>query len=326
MTILVACHAGPGVGLGHLTRSLRVASALRTGLRVDVELLIHGPVFAHDGLQPFHHRFVATHEAMAAALDGPDIVLLDLMPGREPGNLAELLARRRRCGRRTVAIDGLLQHRSALDLIFLPSFRFTPPADLSDGAIILFGWDCLLLDAPRQVAPWMANAAVERRVLVLTGGSDASGLGLTWPALLDADLPADTRLDWVTGPFAPPPCWPGQPRLSAIEHRSPSGLASLMQASRYATTVFGVSFFELLSHGIPTVVFSPYGDKDAAALAGLAEAKVALVARDARDATTMLAALMRNDAQAEQLSRNALDKLSAHGGERLVRALGPWMS
>ena len=324
MKVLVACHAGPGIGLGHLTRSLRIASAMSNSLQADVEILVQGPVFAHDELQAWTHRFVATDDAMAAALNGPDLLLLDLMPGREPTDLGELLAKRRRGDRRTVAIDGLLQYRAALDLTFLPSFQFTPPANLSDGAPILFGWDCLLLDPRPKLVPWIADANAERQVPVLTGGSDASGLGVTWPALLDAGLPADTRLNWVTGPFAQPPCWPGRPRIRAVEHRSPSGLAPLMQASRYAATVFGVSFFELLSHGIPTVVFSPYGDKDAAALRGLADAGVALVARDARQATAMLAVLMQDDALAQRLSRKALDKLSVNGGDRLARAVESW--
>ncbi len=77
--------------------------------------------------------------------------------------------------------------------------------------------------------------------------------------------------------------------------------------------------------GIPTVVFSPYGDKDAAALSGLADAGVAIVALDASDATVKLAQLMRNDALAAQLSRKALDKLSANGGEHLAEEIGPWL-
>ncbi len=90
-----------------------------------------------------------------------------------------------------------------------------------------------------------------------------------------------------------------------------------MQASHYAVTVFGVSFFELLYLGIPTVVFSPYGDKDDSELQSIAKTGVAMVARDEHDAIDCLCALMNNDCLAARLSLRAREKLSTLGGRRL---------
>ena len=90
-----------------------------------------------------------------------------------------------------------------------------------------------------------------------------------------------------------------------------------MQASNYAVTVFGVSFFELLYLGIPTVVFSPYGGKDDRELEAIAEAGVAIVACDQREAADRLSALMHNDLLAAQLSRRAREQLNNPGGRRL---------
>ncbi|MFC1684811.1 hypothetical protein ACFL0R_04985 [Pseudomonadota bacterium] len=42
MNILIVCHAGAGLGLGHLTRSLVVASALLQERGADVNLQIQG--------------------------------------------------------------------------------------------------------------------------------------------------------------------------------------------------------------------------------------------------------------------------------------------
>ena len=94
-----------------------------------------------------------------------------------------------------------------------------------------------------------------------------------------------------------------------------------MADARYAVTVFGVSFFELLAHGVPTVVFSPYGGKDATTLAALAGAGVACVARDEDEATSLLLALMQDDALAARLSQAALTCMAFPGGQRLARAL-----
>lgn len=322
--LLLACHAGPGVGLGHLTRCLVAARALRRSLGASVQLLVQGEPLARDDLAAFPHRFLPADADLGAALDAHcqaeaiDVLLLDLQPQRVPPGLAQHLRDWRAAGRRVVAIDGLLAWRPLLDLIFLPAYRFEPPADLADGAPILFGWDCLLLDPLAATPPRPPG----RNVLALTGGSDATGLGRHWPAALDAALPADARLHWVTGPFSPAPALPAAPRLAAIvEHRAPAGLGPLMAAADVAVTVFGVSCFELLQRGVPTVVFSPYGRKDDAELAGIAALDIALVARDEHDATRQLAALMQDPARAATLSRNARRQLHTPGGERLARAL-----
>ena len=326
--VLIACHAGPGVGLGHVTRALGIARALHDDGHPDVHLVIHGPAFDHLPLLAWQHQFVADDAALAAAIaaHAPHLLLLDLMPSRAPAGLAALLARCRAQGTRLVAIDGLLAHRAALDLVFIPNFRVPLPdgTDLTGPpghAPVLHGWDCFLLAAPAWRRPWLPDPARPPRVLALTGGSDATGLGAHWPLQLDARLPQRCVLDWVTGPFAPPPRLPSQPRLALHEHRAPSGLGPLMLQARYAVTVFGVSFFELLAHGVPTVVFSPYGSKDAATLDALAEAGVALVAADETEATDRLLALMADDALAQRLSQQALAHMAVPGGRRLAQAL-----
>jgi hypothetical protein len=242
-----------------------------------------------------------------------DLVLLDLQQQRVPEELGPAIDAWRRAGARVVAIDGLLALRPLLDLIFIPSFQFRSPADLQPGAPIVHGWDCFLLDAQLAPTPW----APGRSVLALTGGSDATQLGRTWPGLLDQALPVDTALHWVTGPFAQTPNWPMNPRIHMTEHLAPAGLGPLMQGAHYAVTVYGVSFFELLYLGVPTVVFSPYGGKDSAEMQGIASARVALVAADEREATERLQALMADDELARGLSMRARAALSVSGAQRL---------
>ena len=58
----------------------------------------------------------------------------------------------------------------------------------------------------------------------------------------------------------------------------PNNLMKLIVQSNYVLTVFGVSFFEVLQYGIPTVVFSPYDNKDDKDLSALSKEDVAIVA------------------------------------------------
>ena len=323
---LVVAQAGPGVGLGHLSRALVVARALQHRLGAQVQLLVQGEALQRADLQAFAHQFIAPDADLAAAINArlpnaaASLLTLDLQPRRVPDQLAQALPGWRANGCKVVAIDGLLAWRALLDLVFIPSICFVPPPEpVSPSAVLLHGWDCLLIDPLPAPAPrWQAGP----QVLALTGGSDATGLGAHWPALLDQTLPASSQLHWVTGPYARAPQWPAQTRLSAMQqHLAPAGLGPLMDRCQYAVSIFGVSVYELLQRGVPTVVFSPYGQQDDAALAALSAAGVALVAHDEADASRQLAALMADPVRAAALSHAASARLRRSGGDTLSLAV-----
>lgn len=327
MNTLVICHAGAGLGLGHLVRSLVVARALNQTLGAHVRLLIQGDAVQRDDLNQFAHRFLGLDDNLADAihqavtLDDVRLVVFDVHPRLVPADIENLLLRLRNNGRKLVAVDALASYRDYLDLVFIPSFRFTSTQELGAAAPVVFGWDCFLLNVKQPPAAWGPG----ENVLVLSGGSDATGLGKTWPSLLHQVLPPNAELHWVTGPYAQQPVFPPDRRIRMTQHQAPPGLDDLMLRANYAVTVYGVSFFELLYYGIPTVVFSPYGDKDDAELAAVAEAGVALVANDEADAAAQLKKLMADDRLARALSQRAREKMSVPGGEKFARTVAELM-
>lgn len=322
MNVLIVCHAGAGLGLGHLTRSLVVARALHQEISANVQLLIQGEPVTRTDLAEFEHQFLGVEESLdnrillQARHSDAQVVVLDLHPRLVPAGIDALLITLRQEGRKVIGVDSLFNHRGNLDLVFIPSFRFLPPESITS-APILFGWDCFLLNVKRHAMEWKPG----RQVLALAGGSDATALGKTMPELLNAALPVGTELHWVTGPYAQQPVWPPFPRISMLNHQSPSGLDELMVGANYAVTAYGVSFFELLYYGVPTVVFSPYGNKDDLELTAIAAEGVALVARDEVDAVAKLKELMANDNLAAALSRCARQRLSMSGGHKFAQAV-----
>ncbi len=242
-----------------------------------------------------------------------DLLLLDLPARHLPSWVSPYLAGVRSTGGIAVSIDNF-DLRSQVDITFIPSFRVPQNVFGSeDDSSVIHGWDCFLLDENTQPISWRPG----HRVLALTGGSDATNLGRNWPALLDASLPVTTELNWVTGPFAIPPRLPNRPRLKIKEHLAPSDLKSLMQCADYAITVYGVSFFELLQLGIPTVVFSPYGKKDFAELDEIQRDRLAIIARDEVDATEKLVGLMASHSLAAELAARGAARLKYPGVNRL---------
>ncbi|MDI1231810.1 MAG: hypothetical protein PSU93_11735 [Methylobacter sp.] len=323
MNVLIVCHAGVGLGLGHLMRSLVVARALQHELDANVTFLIQGDPVQHADLAGFSHQFLGADKNLSEAIlkqaqyIDARVVVLDLHPNLIPANVDIFLKAIRLDGRKIIGVDSLAGHRDNLDLVFVPSFRFSPSDDLTGSAPILFGWDCFLLNVKYPANEWKSG----RRVLALAGGSDATGLGATWPTLLNEALPDNTELDWVTGPYAQQPVLPAFQKILILNHQSPSGLDNLMMAANYAVTVYGVSFFELLYYGVPTVVFSPYGNKDDAELAEIAAEGVALVAKDEVEAVAKLKELMSDEKLAATLSQQARQRLSILGGHKIAQAI-----
>ena len=323
MNILIVCHAGRGVGLGHLTRSLLVARSMQQKFGANIQFLVQGESVKQDYLSGFEHQFLDDDKNLPFVIrqlvqaHDIQIIVFDLYPQQIPENFADLLTGLRQDNCKLISIDGLIDYHDKLDLIFIPSFHFTPPLELNIDTTVLFGWDCYLLNIKSKPVEWKPG----KRILVLTGGSDTTKLGETLPTQLDAVLPDYTELHWVTGPYAKAPVWPKSQRLETLNHQAPSGLDDLMLKSNYALTVFGVSFFELLYYGIPTVVFSPYGNKDDEVLDLIEAEGVALVARDEVDAVHKLKQLMVNNKLAVSLSEKARQKMSVPGGQRFVQAV-----
>lgn len=316
---LIVCHAGIGIGLGHLTRSLVVAQALQRHLMMQVTLLIQGDVVTISGLSQIEHLFIALEAPLSMAILNAyavcefDVLIMDLYAQWLPLGLDHLLLTTRYYGCKNIAIDGLFEYHVGLDLIFIPSFHCSPSLN-SLKIKMVYGWDCFLLKRKHEPVSWRSG----KRALILTGGADAAGLGHYLPELLNEKLADDCEVHWVTGPYASTPVWPGTTRLAFVEHVAPACLDELMMASHYALTVYGVGFFELLYYGIPTVVFSPYAHHKEE-LDRIAEYGLAVVATSAMDAVYQLNHLMIMDEFSHVLSETAKQKMSVPGDHHFTQ-------
>lgn len=311
-------HAGEGVGLGHLTRSLVAARSLilRLGVRVDFVAVGHN----------VEDTLARDFEVHFSTGDGPiDIVVeqytknnqyaaicLDLLNSFRFLSLELILRKLRKTGCSIIAIDSLVGLEGLIDLLYVPSFM--SPAYLEAANFqgrLAYGWNAYLLNVEAQdQAPEQSKS-----ILVLTGGSDVTQLGQDLPAILDQCLPDNSVVHWVTGPFSQHPNFPDSPKVTFVEHVAPAGLSALMHGATTAMTVFGVSFFELIALGVPTVVFSPYGEKDSKELQAIAEQRIALVAQNARDAAEKTAILTKDSDLRAELSSRAKNQLKNFDGE-----------
>jgi spore coat polysaccharide biosynthesis predicted glycosyltransferase SpsG len=317
--ILLICHVSSEIGIGHLSRLLALGQELRKDNNVIPEFLIFGDFIKKDELTDFNvHTFSLADDFVTTIknileLNNFNTLVFDLCPKHNIDNLDKLFIQLKQRNVCLIGIDSLIEHCNILDLIWVPSFNFDCGKYANCTSILKSGWGSFLIQKRLQHKNWTPGS----KVLILTGGSDVSNLGETLPIQLDELLDKNIEAHWVRGPFSGEPNLPKKCRLNWVVHNAPEYLDELIVQSDYVMTVFGVSFFEVLQYGIPTVVFSPYDNKDNDELNALSKVGVAMVVNNSKLAINSLIELMNNDKLAKEYSMNALKKMSINGVQNL---------
>ncbi len=316
MNSLIVCHCGPSIGLGHLKRSILIANLLTEKLNMKVSLLIQGETFKLKNIEKFSVNIIKFTDNLFLKIkqyNELSFIFLDLSHDFIPENITSDLEYFKKTNIKVISIDCLIDHSSLLDKIFIPSFFINPKIKISDISKVVYGWDCYLIDDSYNRLNWYPG----NKVLILTGGSDTTNLGKKWPVRLNKILPKDCELTWVRGPFAKSPKIPKNANFLFNEKIAPSNLRSLMTETNYAITVYGVSFFELLKLGVPSIVFSPYSNKYNRELSEISCLKIAQVAKDENEATEMLVDLMNNNHLANDISTSSSKIIRESGLKKL---------
>jgi len=318
-SVLLVCYVTPKIGLGHFSRLLALANELIKDKKYNPEFLIFGNYLEIDELNKFKvHNFDSTNNFNIVLKDVIDnhhfnLIVFDLYPRHNIFNLDKLFFKLKNLNIYLISIDSLLEHCNILDLIWIPSFNFNINKYPNCSCKIISGWDSYLINKRFNDPIWSPGS----KILILTGGSDIFGLSESFPIQLDDLLEKNTEVNWVRGPFSDPPNLPKTTRLNWVIHDAPEYLDELIIQSNYVITLFGVSFFEVLQYGIPSVVFSPDRKRDKEELDILIDHKIAEVANDSIDAILSLIKLTKNNTLAKNLSKNALKIMSVNGTIKL---------
>jgi spore coat polysaccharide biosynthesis predicted glycosyltransferase SpsG len=317
--ILLVCCVSPKIGLGHLSRLLALAQTLKKDKKIIPEFLIFGDLIKKNELNNFKVNNVLADDSIVLTIENLlesnnlNAIVFDIHQDYNNNNFYKLITKLKKKKIYTISIDSLIEYCDVLDLIWIPSFNFDITKHSNCKSLLRSGWDTYLIQKRLNHKEWRQGL----KILVLTGGSDVSNLGKTLPAQLDKILDKNSEVHWVKGPLSNDPILPEKCRLKWIFHDAPQQLDELIVQSNYVITVFGISFFEVLQYGIPTVVFSTYDKKDNNDLKALSIEKVAIPASNSETAAKELSNLMIDIKLASKLSTNALKKMSINGTQQL---------
>jgi spore coat polysaccharide biosynthesis predicted glycosyltransferase SpsG len=322
-SVLLICYVNSEIGLGHLSRLLAVAESLRNEKYLAPEFLIFGDYIEKKELLKFKVHNVPITDTFSIKVknilkfNSYKAIIFDLYPAHNIVNFDKLCKEIKRNKILLISIDSLFEYSDILDFIWVPSTNFNDKKYQKISKKIKTGWDSLLIQKRLAQKEWVPG----KNLLVLTGGSDFYQLGNTLPTQLDSSLDNDVQVHWVKGPFSNYPVMPKECRLNWNIHNNPEYLDDLIVQSNYVMTVFGVSFFEVLQYGIPTVVFSPNMSKDSMDLVAIEKEGVALVSKNIQIAIRDIIELMNNNELSEIYSSQALKKMSINGAQNFSKEI-----
>lgn len=321
--ILLVCYVSTKIGLGHLSRLLALAQTLKKDKKVVPEFLVFGDLIKKDELDsfvthnfPVENDFAQTIQGLLKDNNFKGIVI-DVYQNHNISNLDNLFIELKQQNIFVISVDSLIEYCDILDLIWIPSFNFDTTKYSNCKSLLRSGWDTYLIQKRLNHKKWRSGL----KILVLTGGSDVTNLGKALPTQLDQILDKNSEVHWVKGPLSDDPILPERQKLKWILHDAPQQLDALIEECNYVLSVFGLSFFEALQYGIPTVVFSPYDNKDDKDLVALSKENVAVVSYNLGSAIKELSNLMTNQKLAKKLSMNALKKMSVNGSQQLSKEI-----
>ena len=326
MNILLSSSLSSEVGLGHFSRMRALNNALQVIKECTVFFSIFGDIEQDVNKKNIDFSVISdvSDEFFRLLVDfirenSIDALVLDFHESVDDYNLFKFLKVLRGNGVKLIAIDSLVKYQQYLDYIWIPSIYFDKSKVINkDGFCeVSFGWDHFLLDRNEKVNNWNSG----NEVLILTGGADLLGLSSWFPAILDKKLPKLSVINWVKGPFSKHPNLPIKSNLIWKIHDSPKDMHKLICSNDYVWTLFGVSFFEALQYGLPTVVMPYDPNKNKAELGIIENKSIAIVASNPNDSVDALSFLMQNDNLAKELSKNAKSKMLDNGCNLLANKI-----
>jgi len=262
--ILFRCDGTVQLGLGHLSRCAVIAQSLaRDRCLFAVKRSELAERFLGERSLPFENVPEALEGAAEGALlvemaraAGADVVVLDARD-----NAPELVPALKEAGLTVVDFEDRGPGRSLADLLVDSHLQpGSAQAEYDGNAICGFGPAWAILHPRygrlhRQIVPPVAGALVQDdplTVAVSLGGTDPSGLTLRVLKVLER-CEQPLRIEVVLGPGA------GLERFDSSRHElhfrhAPKSLAPILYRSGLAVVSGGITMFESLCLGLPTVV------------------------------------------------------------------------
>lgn len=120
---------------------------------------------------------------------------------------------------------------------------------------IFSGWDTIILN---KLNNYKNKNKKINNIAIFSGASDTYKIGFSLPLLIDEKF-KDHKINfkWIQGPFAKKPILPKNTNNSWEIIQDPKSIDPILNKTKLAISIFGVTAFEIFNHNIPSVIIFP---------------------------------------------------------------------
>jgi spore coat polysaccharide biosynthesis predicted glycosyltransferase SpsG len=283
--ILIRCDASASLGFGHLSRCCSLAKVFRDKHLINVTFAVDFDVKAIQWINDFGFELVIFpsnsplnwfNESLwlfcLFRINRYSILILDIRTGL-PVIALRLLKKVFKV--KVITLDDPTSRRLVADMAFYPPVRrkIEKMSWVGFDGVLLVGWEWVLLNSGVTNARLNflnetgSNSLSESRkfirILVSMGGSDPTDLTNKVLSMLGS-IPGRFLINVVVGPGYSN-CEQLQAilrnmRHECVMHRDVSSLHQLMLDTDFAVAAFGVTAYELVALGVPSILFGATQD------------------------------------------------------------------
>ena len=292
-SVLVLTQASEEKGLGHLIRSIRACFAFQEYWGAGTKLFVLGNRLSHPLLSFVNHEFFPNSNHLEDRIEECinshqlDCVALDFHSSFafvSEKVLSCINSKKVPC---RVTIDRQVPGVNA-DLHWVPCFLdlgFT-----ENDSQHYSGWDSYFLPNSGEVNRDLKSTD---NIVIISGGSDAFGLGETLPSLLDTHLKKPMEFTWVQGPLATRPFIPQDTCHQWTIKKNPRELQEILLRAKCIIGVYGVSAIEAMAQGKAVILLDP-NNRFEREIKTLVEMGIALFAENQEQVSILLYRLVHD--------------------------------
>lgn len=302
--ISLYCHVSPTIGIGHLKRCALIGDYLQECFGFGTVINICGKKENISWLS----TNTVWHENEGSLLismqvDKNQLWVLDFHPDYIACNALVNICQHAKEINNTaiIALDKLSILLPVVDKLFIPSFFSAVKGEKVDS-----GWKNYLIKPNFE-------SLKKKRILVLTGGSDALKYGDFLPVDLDKNISQDWAIDWIQGPYSQDPNIPLVSSRFHV-HKSPKNLEEMLRDSEVIITCYGLSLFEALAAGALTILLPVKNLCSIDELVALKNERCCYVLNDEVDIGLSIANALKNNKELLENLKNAKHLLKNTNG------------
>jgi hypothetical protein len=236
---LILFSQGPRSGHGHYSRAKIIEKYINDNIKVPVKkVCIDDKEFLKKDITEIIQKRIEQKKIKILILDLNDFYLKPFL------KIKKMLLDINKKGILTIGIDSLRYFYKYLNYVWIPS---PYKENILKAKNIIYGWDKMIFN--RYKFPYISN----KKIVFLLGASKNILVSKYLPTLIEKQISKEYELHWVLGEFSEKPKNINPRRW--IFHKGLDNVSSLLKKTGFVFSLYGLSSFEAVSSGIPTVSY-----------------------------------------------------------------------